>query len=282
MARHVLRGGYDLSVWARRPETVRALCNEGASSCASPRELGEQSDVLCINVTNADSVCEVLFGATGAAEGLRSGSVVIIFSTIEPERVREIGQVLAERAIALIDAPVTGGDVGAREGTLTIMAGGESSVISQVRGLLDTFSRRVVHVGPLGAGQTLKAANQIGVAIGIAAMTEALVFAARAGIDPTVALEVLNGGAAGSWAFQNYAPRLLTGDDAPGFRAEDMLKDIQIALQSAHAVHLELPVTALLRDEFARLVEQYPGEVGNHALHRMYGGIRSSSQDQDD
>jgi 3-hydroxyisobutyrate dehydrogenase-like beta-hydroxyacid dehydrogenase len=270
MAAHLLRAGYSLSLYARRAEQLTPLLEMGATKCGSPAEVAKQVSILCINVTNGSAVEEVLFGEQGAAAFLVPSAVVIVFATISPAEVRAIQGKLAPRSIHLLDAPVTGGDVGARNATLTIMVGGEAGVVNRVQPILSHLGKRIVHVGSVGNGQLMKAANQIGVALGIAAMTEAMVFAERSGLDPSLVVDVLRGGAAGSWAFENYAPRVLSGNDAPGFRAEDMLKDLRIASAEGQQHGCSLPATETLITLYEGLIKKHPGMLGNHALHRVY------------
>jgi 3-hydroxyisobutyrate dehydrogenase len=204
----------------------------------------------------------------GLGHKLKTGSLIIDTTTIAPSEARELEGRSRALGLQFVDAPVTGGDVGARNATLTIMCGGDDAAFKRALPLLTCIGKNIRHMGAPGSGQTMKAINQVAVALGIVAMTEAMLLAEQKGIDPTCALEILQGGAAGSWALSNYAPRLLAGDVKPGFSAAHMLKDLKIALAEADSA------CRLLGTETAtKLFEQLaaiPEDLGNHALIRAY------------
>jgi 3-hydroxyisobutyrate dehydrogenase-like beta-hydroxyacid dehydrogenase len=204
----------------------------------------------------------------GLAPLLKAGSLVIDTTTIAPTEARELEGRCAALGLHFVDAPVTGGDVGARNATLTIMCGGDKGGFEQALPLLTCIGKNIRHMGASGSGQTMKAINQVAVALGIVAMTEAMLLAEQKGIDPTCALEILQGGAAGSWALSNYAPRLLAGDLKPGFSAAHMLKDLKIAL-----AEVDCACRLLGTETATTLFEQLaaiPEDLGNHALIRAY------------
>jgi 3-hydroxyisobutyrate dehydrogenase len=204
----------------------------------------------------------------GLAHLLEAGSLIIDTTTIAPSEARELERRSHALDLQFVDAPVTGGDVGARNATLTIMCGGDDAAFKRALPLLTCMGKNIRHMGTPGSGQTMKAINQVAVALGIVAMTEAMLLAEQKRIDPTCALEILQGGAAGSWALSNYAPRLLAGDVKPGFSAAHMLKDLKIAL-----AEVDSACRLLGTETAAQLFEQLaaiPEDLGNHALIRAY------------
>jgi 3-hydroxyisobutyrate dehydrogenase len=268
MARNLAKHGHTVLGFSRTPAKVAALAADGIQS-VSAEELGLRCSHVFLSLTDGASVQSVLFdGTRPVAPLLKAGSLIIDTTTIAPTEARE----LASRSRALghhfVDAPVTGGDVGARNATLTIMCGGDEESFSRALPLLTCVGKNIRYMGPSGSGQTMKAINQVAVAVGIVAMTEAMLLAEQKGIDQATALEILQGGAAGSWALSNYAPRLLAGDVKPGFSAAHMLKDLRIALTEADSG------CKLLGTETAtKLFEQLaaiPEDLGNHALIRAY------------
>ncbi|HMQ15911.1 MAG TPA: NAD(P)-dependent oxidoreductase, partial [Phycisphaerae bacterium] len=201
MAGHLLRAGHRLTVHSRTRSKADPLLAAGAAWGHSPADVAARCGVLFINVTDSPDVEQVLFGPGGAADALRPGSVVVDFSTISPDATRDFARRLAARQVHLLDAPVTGGDVGARNATLTIMVGGPAEALERVRPLLDCVGKRIVHVGPSGAGQALKACNQVLCAANMIGVCEALLLARRSGLDLNHALDTLGSGAGGSWAW---------------------------------------------------------------------------------
>jgi 3-hydroxyisobutyrate dehydrogenase len=275
MARNLARKGYIVFGYSRTPSKVVALAGDGIIPAATPAELAKQTSTVLMSVTDGPTLHELLWGEARLISHLSSGSLIIDTTTISPSEAVEASVRCGEVGIDFCDAPVTGGDVGARNATLTIMCGGSNEVLSRARPILECIGAKIVHVGPTGAGQRTKAVNQIAVALGIVAMTEALHFARAQGLDVTKTLDILQGGAAGSWALSNYAPRILAGDLAPGFAASHMLKDLRIALGEALPL-CELPGTTTASELFERLVECHPG-LGNHALIEAYKSLLPSS-----
>lgn len=273
MARNIKRAGYAVTVWNRNAERSALLESEGLTVAKTPQGVGEQVDVLFICVTNGAAVHEVLFGPSGAVMGAKRPALVVDCSTISPTEAKAIGAALAAKDVAFLDAPVTGGDAGAKAGTLTIMVGGDEAALQRIRHIFEAMGKNIVHVGPVGSGQLTKCVNQIGCAVGIAAMTEALIFAEQSGLDVQKTYEIIRSGAAGSWALENYAPRLFRGDLKPGFHAKNMLKDIRIVLSECEGRGLPLPVTGLLRELYTALLStegEKADEMGNHALIALY------------
>lgn len=284
MAANVMKAGYNVTVWNRTASRMQALVDAGARAATSPRDVAARCDAVITIVTDSPDVEQVLLGEDGVLDGARSGTVVIDMSTISPERTRVMAQRLAERDIDMLDAPVTGGDVGAREGTLSIMVGGDAAVFERCRPLLETMGAHIVHVGSHGMGQTVKLCNQVIVALHLLAMGEGLAFAAKAGVDVDKMLSVVQKGAAGSWALDHLAPRVLRGDYAPGFMVKLQQKDLRLALESADTMNLPLVGTSLVR-ELLRSVQAHGGDddgtqaivqaierLGNFSLARADGG----------
>ncbi len=268
MARNIAKGGCRVLGASRSPEKVTALAPEGIVP-SSLAEIAAQCRVVLLSVTNGASVEDVLFGPEGIARTIAPGSLIIDTTTIAPDEARALCERCEARGLKMVDAPVTGGDVGARNGTLTIMCGGSSDSFKEALPILQLIGKRILHIGGPGMGQAMKAVNQVGIGLGIVAMTESLLLAESQGIDSAVALEILQSGSAGSWAFSNYAPRLLAGDLQPGFGAVHMLKDLKIALAIAKSEGRALPGLETTTTLFEQLIEARQG-VGNHALIEAY------------
>lgn len=245
MARCLLRKGWPLQVYARRPEAVQALVEAGAPAAGSIAQLGRACRLVFLSLPDAAAVEEVLFGADALADALAPGSCVVDTSTIAATSAQAFGARLHERGVALLDAPVSGGQQGAEAGTLGCMVGGAADVVEACRGALEAFCKSVTHVGALGAGQTVKACNQVAVAGALMGVADALALARTQGVDPAVMRDVLLGGAARSFSLEKHAPRIVASDFAPGFRARLMRKDLRLALDTARAGAAVLPATTL-------------------------------------
>lgn len=266
MAANLIKAGFSLTVWNRTAARMQPLVDAGARAAASPRDAATDADVVVTIVTDSPDVEQVLLAEDGVVHGARPGTIVIDMSTISPERTRLIASRLADRQIDMLDAPVTGGDVGARNGTLSIMVGGDEAVFERCRPLFAAMGRHIVHVGSHGMGQTVKLCNQVIVAVHLLAMAEGLAFAAKAGVDVEKMLSVVQKGAAGSWALDNLAPRVLQGDFRPGFMVKLQQKDLRLALESAAEMNLPLVGTALVQ-QLLRSVEAYGGaDDGTQAI----------------
>ena len=273
MTRNLLKAGHEVTVWNRSREKILDAVNDGALEAESPAALRAMCDTLFICVTNEAAVREVLFDNPDSfIHGAPGARIVVNMSTISPSAERAIAADLARQEVAYCDAPVTGGDVGARNGTLTIMAGGDETSFARLLPAFEAMGKNISHTGPVGSGQLCKCVNQILVALNIAAMSEAFAFLDRTPLDAGRTFDLLSSGAAGSWALSNYGPRVLKGDFKPGFRAVDMLKDIKIVLNEAEKMHLQLPATELMRHLFGALVatEKTGESLGNHALRKLY------------
>lgn len=279
MALNMARGGVPVVVFNRTRERGEELQQQypgGIRVAQSLGELAQSAETVCLCVSDDAALEEVLFGAQGLLSAQGVVQQVVDFSTVSPAAARSVDARLKARGITFIDAPVTGGDVGARNATLTVMAGGDESAVAALQPLFALVSARVLYMGPAGAGQLTKCVNQLACAVNIAAMSEALVFAQNAGLDLEKVVSVIGGGAAGSWALSNYAPRLLRGDLQPGFSAKLQLKDLEIVARETSGMPTPFPVLAVVRDLYRVLCAQGGGELGNHALITVYPGAQSA------
>jgi 3-hydroxyisobutyrate dehydrogenase len=266
MCGHLLGAGYDVTVTTRTPEKADALLERGARWADSPALVAEQSDILFTMVGYPSEVEQVLLGDDGVIEHLARGAVVVDMTSSRPSLAVHVATAAAERGIGALDAPVSGGDVGARAATLSIMVGGEPTVFDAVRPCFDVMGQTVVLQGPAGSGQHTKLVNQTLVAGNIVALCEALLYAQRAGLDVHAVLDSVSSGAAASWALSNLAPRVLAGDYAPGFFVDHFVKDMEIALDEAARMQLTLPGLALAHELYVALQAQGRGRNGTQAL----------------
>jgi 3-hydroxyisobutyrate dehydrogenase len=266
MCAHLQRAGYALTVHSRTRERAEALLDGGASWADHPRAVAHASDVVFTMVGFPCDVREVVLGDAGVLGGLREDAVLVDMTTSEPALAVEIAQAARGRGAWAVDAPVSGGDVGAREARLSIMVGGDRVPVDAVRPLLERLGRTIVHQGGPGAGQHTKAVNQTLIASNMVGVCEGLLYAHRAGLDPERVLASVGSGAAGSWSLANLAPRLLAGDFAPGFAVEHFIKDMAIALQEAERMQLSLPGLALAKQLYVALAAQGHARSGSQAL----------------
>lgn len=275
MAGHLLRGGFAVTVTTRTRERADDLVSAGATWADTPAEVAASSDIVFSMVGYPSDVREVLLGPTGALSGARSGSVLVDMTTSEPALAVEVASAAATTGVHVLDAPVSGGDVGARNGTLTIMVGGRADVVEAVRPLFALMGANVVHQGDHGAGQHTKLVNQILIASTMVGLAEGLAYAHRVGLDVGQVLASVANGAAGSWSLTNLAPRI-TGDDfAPGFFVDHFVKDLGIALAEAKRARLALPGLALATQLYVALQGQGRGRDGTqsvvHAIAALSG-----------
>jgi len=266
MARNLMKAGFPLTVWNRSRPGIDELVSEGAAEGGSPADVARRSAVVITIVGDSPDVEEVALGRNGIIEGAHPGLVHIDMSTISPQVTRRIAGRLAEAGVEMLDAPVSGGQQGAIEGTLSIMVGGKAETLERCRPALAAMGGKIVHCGPAGAGQTVKLCNQIAVALTNLGMCEALVFAARSGIDPRVMIEAVSAGAGTSWQLQNLAPRIVERDFRPGFKVAHQRKDLRLALEAAAAMAAPLPGTGLVAELFSALEADGLGEEGTQAL----------------
>ncbi len=283
MAKNILKAGFALTLWNRTRARIGELVALGAHAADSPKDVAAKVDIIITIVSDSPDAAEVILGANGVIEGVRAGSLVIDMSTISPQVTREMASKLAAKNVAMLDAPVSGGEKGAIEGTLSIMVGGEAAALERARPVFDALGKRIVHIGSNGMGQVCKLANQIAVALNNLSISEALVFAQKAGADPAKVLEAIQAGAAGSWAFNNYAPKILRRDFAPGFMVALQQKDLKLVLEAARAMQLSLPGTALTHELYKSIQAHGGDKEGNFALIKAIealAGVKVGEKDQ--
>ena len=266
MAGHLLDAGHNLHVFNRTRERAEGLLEQGANWCDSPAAVGAAAEVVCLMLGYPTDVRETVLGDGALLDAMRPGSLLIDLTTSEPTLAVEIAAVAEGRDVAVLDAPVSGGDVGARNATLVIMVGGAEEAFERARPLFEVLGRLATLQGGPGSGQHTKMMNQIAIASGMIGVCEALLYAHRAGLDVEQALDTIKDGAAGSWSLSNYGPRLLKGDLEPGFRIEHFLKDLGIALAEARRMNLSLPGTALAEQLYVAASAHGLGSKGTQAL----------------
>ena len=266
IARNLLKAGHTLVVHNRSRAIVDQLAGEGATPATSPREVAEQSDFVFTNLPDSPDVEQVVLGENGVIEGAHEGLIYIDNSTIKPETARKIADELAQGGVLALDAPVSGGDIGARAGTLSIMVGGPQEAFERALPLFEAMRKTITHVGESGAGQIAKAANQIVVAGTMVAMAEALVLAAKSGVDPARVVQAISRGAAQCWALDNKPPKLFKRDLSPGFKAYMQAKDLKIVIDSGRTYQVALPLTAVAHQLYEAMVGMGNGELDNSAV----------------
>lgn len=274
MVANLLRAGFGVTVWNRSQGGIDACTELGATAAGSPQAVAAAADILITIVTDSPDVQHVLIDHPEAAiGGLADGSVVIDMSTISPAVTREIAAQLSERGVAMLDAPVSGGDSGAKAGTLSIMIGGEAEVLERCRPVLEAMGQTITHCGPTGAGQTVKLCNQVAIAGALLGVCEALALAQKSEVDPERMLAAISAGAAGSWQLSNLGPKIAERDFAPGFMIRLMQKDLRLALEAAADVLQPLPNTSLVQQLYYQLQAQGAGGDGTQALARVVEGL---------
>lgn len=269
MAGHLLADGHELTVFNRSREKARELLDRGASWASTPSQVARSSEVVFTMVGYPEDVREVVLGTQGVLAGIPPGGIVVDCTTSSPSLAVEIAERAAVQGAAALDAPVSGGDIGARNAMLSIMVGGDAAAFERVRPLLEKMGRTVVRQGGPGSGQHTKMVNQILIAAGMVALCEGIVYARAAGLEAERVMESVSGGAAGSWSLSNYGPRILKGDLAPGFYVEHFIKDLKIALDEADRMKLCLPGLALAKQLYTMLSALGGGRNGTHALIRV-------------
>jgi 2-hydroxy-3-oxopropionate reductase len=270
MAKNLLKAGYELVVNDINEAAVAELRELGATTQPSARLVAEQSEVVITMLPNSPHVKTVVLGEGGVLEGAREGLILIDMSSIAPLASQEVGKACAQRKVRMLDAPVSGGEPKAIDGTLAIMVGGEKELFDQVRDLLLVMGASAVHCGPIGAGNTTKLANQVIVALNIAAVAEAFTLVRKAGVDPHLVFEAIKGGLAGSTVMNAKAPMMMDSDFKPGFKIDLHIKDLANALDTGHGVGSPLPLTALAREMMETLHADGFGGDDHSALARYY------------
>ena len=266
MAANLLKAGFPLTVWNRTASRGDDLVAQGAQRGASPADVAAQSDIILICVSDTPDVEQVILGAEGVIHGVQPGALVIDHSTISPQATKTLAAALAERGVAMLDAPVSGGSEGAAKGTLSIMVGGAADDFQRALPVFQAMGKAITHVGPNGAGQTVKLVNQVLVVGNCLAMCEALMFAQAGGVDLEKTFAAISQGAAGSWMFTNRAPQIMRRDWRPGFTIDLQQKDLRLVLDAADDFGAPLPGTSLIFQFYRTLQAQGLGSEGNHAL----------------
>jgi 2-hydroxy-3-oxopropionate reductase len=266
IARNILKAGFPLVIFNRSSSAVEELVHEGASAAHSAAEVASLVDIVFTNLPDSPDVEKVALGKNGIIEGAHQGLIFVDNSTIKPASARMIAEKLSAKGAQSLDAPVSGGDIGAKNGTLTIMVGGPAEAVEKVMPVFKAMGKTITHVGDSGAGQVAKAANQIMVAAQMAAMGELLIFARKAGVDPQKVVEAIKAGAAQCWTLDVKPPRLFAGNRAPGFKAHMQLKDMRIVMETAHEYGLSLPSAAGNTRLFEEMIELGMGELDNSAV----------------
>jgi 3-hydroxyisobutyrate dehydrogenase len=266
MCGHLLAKGFAVTVTNRTRAKAEPLLAKGAQWADTPRALAEKSDVVFSIVGYPRDVRQVLLGDDGALAGAKSGAILVDMTTSEPSLAVEIAERAKARGVHAVDAPVSGGDIGAREARLSIMIGGDAQVVAALQPCWEAMGKTIVHQGPAGAGQHTKMVNQTLIATGMIGVCEALLYAHRAGLDLNTVLQSVGPGAAGSWSLANYGPRMINGDFKPGFYVEHFIKDMGIALAEARRMDLALPGLALAEQLYVALKAQGHGRSGTQSL----------------
>ncbi len=266
MCGHLIAAGYSATVYNRTPDKARALVEKGAKLADSPGAVAAASDVIFTIVGYPSDVRSVTLGPGGTLESARTGSILVDMTTSEPALAVEIDQAARAKGVHAVDAPVSGGDVGAKEARLSIMIGGEKAVVDALQPLFSAMGKTIVHQGPAGAGQHTKMVNQVLIATNMIGVCEGLLYAYRAGLDLNVVLQSVGSGAAGSWSLNNLGPRMIAGNFEPGFFVEHFLKDMRIALDESRRMNLCLPGLALAEQLYRAVAAQGYARKGTHAL----------------
>ncbi|EAD8299124.1 NAD(P)-dependent oxidoreductase [Listeria monocytogenes] len=270
MAGHLLEAGYEVLVYTRTKTKAEDLLEKGALWIKTPGELANKVDILISMVGYPKDVEELYLGENGFLENLAVGTVAIDMTTSSPALAKKMAEFGREKGIGVLDAPVSGGDIGAKNGTLAIMVGGSEDVFLKVKSIFDILGSSVILQGDAGAGQHTKMVNQIAIASNMIGVTEAIIYAEAAGLNPSSVLDSISGGAAGSWSLANLIPRVLKDDFSPGFFIKHFIKDMGIAISEAKQMGLELPGLTLAEKMYQTLAEQGLSEEGTQALIKYY------------
>jgi 2-hydroxy-3-oxopropionate reductase len=273
IAMNILKAGFSLVVHNRSREKVKELVQEGAVEAFSPAEVASQVDVVFTNLPDSPDVEKIVLGENGIIFGGKPGLIFVDNSTIKPAVARTIAISLAEEGILALDAPVSGGDIGAMNGTLTIMVGGPSEALEKVRPIFEVMGKTITHIGDAGSGQIAKAANQIMVAAQMVAMGELLMFAQKSGADPVKVVEAIRGGAAQCWTLDVKPPRLFSGNRQPGFKASMQSKDLNIVMETAKEYGIPLPSCAIDQQLYQSMLQNNLGNLDNSAIISVFENL---------
>lgn len=270
MARHLLKAGYELYVYTRTKAKADELLAEGAKWAETPKEIAEYANVIITMIGYPSDVEEVYLGEQGLITNGKPGTYVLDMTTSKPSLAEKIYHAAKEKGMSALDAPVSGGDIGARDAKLSIMVGGAEEDFAVIRPILEVMGNQIVYQGPAGAGQHTKMCNQITIASNMIGITEALVYAQKAGLDPERVLQSITTGAAGSWSLSNLVPRMINGDFEPGFYIKHFIKDMNIALEEAEKMGMVAPGLALSKSMYDQLAEAGEENSGTQALYKHY------------
>lgn len=270
MAKNILKAGFPLVVHNRSRAKVNELVSEGAIGAATPAEVASQVDIVFTNLPDSPDVEQVVLGDQGIKQGGKPGLIFVDNSTIKPAVSRSIAASLSEKGILALDAPVSGGDIGAINGTLTIMVGGSKIALEKVMPVLEAIGKKITHIGDSGSGQIAKAANQIMVAAQMVALGELLIFAQKAGADPEKVVEAIRGGAAQCWTLDVKPSRLFSGNRQPGFKASMQAKDLNIVIETAREYGIPLPSCAIDQQLYQSMLQNNMGDLDNSAILSIF------------
>lgn len=270
MAANLLKAGFEVFVYTRTEAKASELLSLGAKWASEPKEIAQKANVIISMVGYPSDVEEIYLGENGLIKNGKKGAYLIDMTTSTPSLAVRIAEEAKQRGMESLDAPVSGGDIGARDAKLTIMVGGDSEAFEAVRHIFDTLGSNVVHQGPAGSGQHTKMCNQIAIASNMIGVTEAISYAKKAGLDPDQVLRSISSGSAGSWSLSNLVPRMVKGDFEPGFYIKHFIKDMKIALDEAERMGMEAPGLSLSKSLYEGLAEAGEENSGTQALYKHY------------
>lgn len=270
MCSHILKAGYKVAVYNRTKNKAEKLIKNGAEWCSNSKEVAEKSDIIFTIVGFPKDVEEVYFGENGILNGVKEGAILVDMTTSEPTLARKIYEEAKKKGVSSLDAPVSGGDIGAREGTLAIMTGGDKETYEKILPFFELMGKNIAYMGPAGAGQHTKMSNQILIASTMIGVVESLQYAYKAGNDLSEVINVIGKGAAGCWSINNYGPRIVDGDFEPGFFIKHFVKDMGIALQEAQQMNLSLPGLALAYQFYISAMALGYENLGTQGLYKVF------------
>lgn len=270
IVKHLLKAGHEVTVYTRTKSKAEQLLEIGAKWASTPAEASVNKDIIFTMVGYPQDVEEVYCGQDSILETAKQGAIVVDMTTSEPTLAKKLYAIALEKGIHSVDAPVSGGDIGAQNGTLSIMIGGDATVVESIRPILETFGTNIVYQGEAGAGQHTKMCNQIAIASGMIGVCESIAYGIKAGLTMENVLKSISSGAAGSWSLSNLAPRILQGNLEPGFYIKHFIKDMKIALDEAERMNIQLPGLQLVKNMYDTLQAQGYGEKGTQALIKYY------------
>jgi len=270
MASHILEAGYPVLVYTRTKQKAEEILNKGAVWQETVKDLSEKADIIITMVGYPSDVEDIYLGENGILRHAKEGAFVIDMTTSKPSLAKKIAEQAKEKSIHALDAPVSGGDIGARNGTLAIMAGGEKEAFEACLPLFSVMGENIQYQGPAGSGQHTKMCNQIAIAAGMVGVAEAMAYAEKSGLNPEQVLKSITTGAAGSWSLSNLAPRMLKGDFAPGFYVKHFIKDMGIALEEAELMGEEMPGLALAKSLYDKLSAQGEENSGTQSIYKLW------------